>query len=204
VGSLVNFGVVTGYYGMVLWAPTLLAQIQGISGAQAAQIMIGFSVTGLLSRLVMGWLADRFGRRRCGGFAALGAALLLVIAGLVGRGTLLTPDLFWLPFALAFVFADSGFSIMGMYTSEIWPSRLRGRGSGVSYAAGSVGKILGPLGLALLIGSSNLIKPEATVGALLPAFSYLAGMLALAGFTYLLVARETRGETLEQIESSLR
>ncbi len=204
VGSLINLGALTGYYGMVLWAPTLLAQIQGITGAQAARIMIGFSLAGLLSRLLMGWLADRFGRRRCGGVASLGAALLLVIAGLVGHGTLLEPRLFWLPFALAFIFADSGFSIMGMYTSEIWPSRLRGRGSGLSYAAGGVGKIIGPLGLALLIGSSNLIKPAATVNAIVPAFVYLAAMFALAGFTYLFIARETKGETLEQIESSLR
>ena len=203
VGTLVNFGVVTGYYGITLWAPTLLALMLTISGAAAARIMVAFSLTGLLSRLAMGALADRFGRRRCGAVAACGAALFLVLAGLTGRGDVLEPGLFWLPFGLAFVLADSGFAIMGMYTSEIFPSRLRGRGSGLSYAAGSVGKIVGPLGLALLIGSSNMIRPEATVGSLVTAFGYLAIMFLLAGFTYLLIARETRGQTLEELERRL-
>ncbi len=199
-GVLVNFGVVTAYYGMVLWAPTLLSQIVGVSGSHAAAMMAAMSLTGLLTRLLTGWLADRWGRRRCGGVAACAAAACLFVAGLVGHGTLLQPQLFWLPFACAFVLADSGFSIMGMYTSEIWPSRLRGRGSGVSYAAGSVGKIIGPLGLALIIGSSNVIKPAATVSAIVPAFSYLAAMFLIAGATYFFIAHETMGRTLEEID----
>jgi putative MFS transporter len=200
VGMLINFGIVTGYYGITLWAPTLLSQVLEIPGAKAAQIMIFMSLTGLSCRLGVGWLSDRIGRRTCGWIAATGAAIFLVIAGLVGHGDLLTRDLFWAPFALAFVLADSSFAIMGMYTSEIWPSRLRGRGSGVSYGAGSVGKIVGPLGLALALGSSNMIKPEATVGNIVIAFSCLAAMFLLGALTYLLIARETKGRTLEELD----
>ena len=203
VGTLVNFGVVTGYYGITLWAPTLLALVLGLSGAQAAKIMVGLSLAGLLSRLTMGWLADRIGRRRCGIAAACGAALFLLIAGLVGHGDILSRDLFWLPFGLAFVLADSGFAIMGMYTSEIWPSRLRGRGSGVCYMAGSIGKIIGPLGLALIIGSSNMLRPAATVNAIVSAFAYLAVMFLIAGLTYMFIARETKGQTLEELDQKL-
>ena len=199
-GTMINFGVVTGYYGIVLWAPTLLAQILGISGARAATVMMAISATGLACRLGTGWLADRIGRRRCGALAACGAAAALLVSGLAARGAGLPQQLFWLPFGLAFVLGDSGFAIMGMYTSEIWPSRLRGRGSGVSYGAGSIGKILGPLGLALLIGSSNMISPAATVASIVPAFTYLACMFLLAGMTYLFIARETRGRSLEELD----
>jgi putative MFS transporter len=202
-GTMVNFGTVTGYYGVVLWAPTLLSQVLDISGAQAAKIMMGMSFTGLLCRFMTGWLADRLGRRCCGAVAACGAALCLLVAGLVGHGTFLSRELFWLPFGLAFLLADSGFAIMGMYTSEIWPSRLRGRGSGVSYAAGGIGKIIGPLGLALLIGSSNMISPAATVNSIVAAFGYLAAMFLIAGLVYILVARETRGRTLEELDRQL-
>jgi MFS transporter, putative metabolite:H+ symporter len=202
-GILINFGVVTGYYGITLWAPTLLALILGLPAAQAAKIMVVFSLSGLLSRLAMGWLADHFGRRRCGAFAAFGAVVFLILAGMVGQGLLLRQDLFWLPFGFAFVLADSGFAVMGMYTSEIWPSRLRGRGSGVCYMAGSVGKIIGPLGLALMIGASSMLRPAATVSALLPAFAYLAAMFLIAGLTYVFIARETRGQTLEDLERKL-
>jgi putative MFS transporter len=202
-GTTINFGVVTGYYGITLWAPTLLALILGLSGAQAAKIMVGLSLAGLLSRLTMGWLADRIGRRRCGAFAACGAALFLFIAGLVGHGDLLSRDLFWLPFGLAFVLADSGFAIMGIYTSEIWPSRLRGRGSGVCYMTGSIGKIIGPLGLALMIGSTNMLKPAATMNAIVLAFAYLAAMFLIAGLSYMFIARETKGQTLEELDRKL-
>jgi MFS transporter, putative metabolite:H+ symporter len=202
-GILVNFGVVTGYYGITLWAPTLLALILGLPAAQAARVMVVLSLSGLLSRFAMGWLADRFGRRRCGAFAAFGAVVFLILAGMVGQGLVLRQDLFWLPFGIAFVLADSGFAVMGMYTSEIWPSRLRGRGSGVCYMAGSVGKIIGPLGLALMIGASSMLRPAATVSALLPAFTYLAAMFLIAGLTYVFIARETRGQTLEDLELKL-
>lgn len=203
VGTMVNFGVVTGYYGITMWAPTLLALVLTLETAQAARFMVVLSVAGLTSRLFIGWLADRVGRRRCGAFAACGAAIFLLLAGWVGNGTLLSPNLFWLPFGLAFVLADSGFAIMGMYTSEIWPSRLRGRGSGACYMAGSVGKIIGPLGLALMIGASNMLRPDATISAISKAFAYLAGMFLLAGFAYAFIARETKGQTLEELERKL-
>jgi putative MFS transporter len=202
-GTMINFGVVTAYYGIVLWAPTLLTQILDIPGARAATLMMAISAAGLLCRLTTGWLADRIGRRRCGALAACGAAAAVLLSGLAGRGIGFPQELFWLPFGLAIVLGDSCFAIMGMYTSEIWPSRLRGRGSGLSYGAGSVGKILGPLGLALLIGSSNMISPAATVASIVPAFTYLACMFALAGLTYLIVARETRGQSLEELDRQL-
>jgi putative MFS transporter len=201
VGVLVNVGVVTAFYGMVMWAPTLLSQVQSIPGAQAAKTMIGISIAGLISRFVMGYLSDRFGRKPCGATAAFGAATFLILAGLVGHGDLLEPGLFWLPLALAFVFADSSFAVLGVYTSEIWPSRLRGRGSGACYAASGIGKIVGPLGFALVIGSSNVIRPTATVDAILLAFGYLAAMFVVAGLAYVFVGRETRGVSMDTLDS---
>ncbi|MBC2665288.1 MFS transporter [Novosphingobium flavum] len=199
-GMLINFGLVGAYYGTVLWAPTLLAQIHTLSAAEAARMMMAFSAAGLVGRVLTGWLADRFGRRRCGGVAALGAAVLLVLAALVARGDVLTPGHFRLVFGLAFVCGDSSFAVMAMYTSEIWPQRLRGRGSGLCYGAGSVGKIVGPLGLALIVGASDLIKPRATLEAILPAFLFLGALFALAGLAYLVIAFETGRRTLEELE----
>ncbi|HUO23894.1 MAG TPA: MFS transporter [Caulobacteraceae bacterium] len=186
-GCLINLGVVTGYYGMTLWSPTLISQIQGIPGAKAAKLMITISLAGLVSRFVVSALSDRIGRRRCGiAVSALtGAALML--AALVGHGDLLDRRDFWLFMIAAFVFADSTFAVNAVYTSEMWPPHLRGRGSGVAYAAGGIGKIIGPLGFALAVGSADVVKPVATVQAIIVAFGYLAAMFWLAGITYLLV-----------------
>ena len=201
VGTVVNYCVVTGFYGSVLWAPTLISQILGVPGHEASRVMLGISLCGLLSRFTMGILADKFGRRRCGAFAACGAAICLLVASLVGHGDILAREHFWIPFGLALILADSSFAVLALYTSELWPSRLRGRGSGVSYGVGSIGKIMGPLGLAVVVGSSNMIKPAATVDSLPTAFSYLAAMFLIAGFFYLFVARETKGKSFEEIDN---
>jgi MFS transporter, putative metabolite:H+ symporter len=63
--------------------------------------------------------------------------------------------------------------------------------------------VIGPLGLALIVGSSNIITPKASVAALLPSFSYLAAWFALAGFAYIFIGMETKGRSLETIERDL-
>jgi len=201
VGTVINYCVVTGFYGAVLWAPTLIGQVLHLPGPEASKVMLGVSIAGLASRFLTGVLADQIGRRTCGAIAAIGAGVCLVLAGLVAHGDLLTRELFWLPFGAALVLADSSFAVLAMYTSELWPSRLRGRGSGINYGIGSIGKIMGPLGLAVAVGSSNLIRPAATVDSIVPAFGYLAVMFAIAGLFYAFIARETKGKTFEEIDS---
>ena len=44
---------------------------------------------------------------------------------------------------------------------------------GFSYGVSNLGKIIGPLGLALIAGSSDLVSPKATIDALFPAFLFL-------------------------------
>ena len=56
---------------------------------------------------------------------------------------------------------------------------------------------------ALIVGSSNIITPKASVAALLPSFSYLAAWFALAGFAYIFIGMETKGRSLEKIEQDL-
>jgi putative MFS transporter len=198
--TLINVGLIAGYYGVVLWAPMLLSQIEGISAKSGSQLMIVFSLLGMASRLLAARYADRIGRRKIGGYLALGAGLSIMFAGFVGHGDLLDPSLFWVPLLLGFVLADGSFAVCALYSTEIWPSRLRGSGSGYAGLAGSVGKILGPLGLSLIAGSSNVVMPAATVNALVPAFGFLALCLVICGATYLTLGIEARGRTLESID----
>jgi putative MFS transporter len=65
---------------------------------------------------------------------------------------------FWLILIAAFFFADGGFAIVGPYAAEIWPSHLRTTGMGSAYGFGGIGKIIGPVGLAI-VGSGNTSSP---------------------------------------------
>lgn len=198
--TLVNLGLMTGYYGITTWAPTLLAQVQAIGPAQASQIMIGFSVLGIASRLASARLADHIGRRRVGGFFALGAAGGLVLAGLIGNGLLLPASAFWLALMLAFVLADGSLAVCALYSAELWPSHVRGGGAGFAGLTGSIGKILGPVGLAVAVGSGNIVKPRATISAMLPAFGLLALFLLVCALSYLSFGIEASGRSLERID----
>ena len=74
---------------------------------------------------------------------------------------------------------------------------------GFGFGIGNFGKILGPLGLALIVGSSDVISPKATIAAIEPAMMYLAAWYALSGVVFLLLGFETRGRSLEELDAAL-
>jgi putative MFS transporter len=74
---------------------------------------------------------------------------------------------------------------------------------GSAYGFGGIGKIIGPLGLALIIGSSNVVKPDVSLGAITPAFLYFAAFYALAGLAFVVMGLETKGRSLESIDAEL-
>jgi hypothetical protein len=49
-------------------------------------------------------------------------------------------------------------AIIGSYIAEVWPNRVRASGMGFSYSVGNLGKIIGPLGLALAM--SRFCRPD--------------------------------------------
>jgi putative MFS transporter len=85
----------------------------------------------------------------------------------------------------------------------VWPNRLRASGMGFSYGIGNLGKIIGPLGLALIIGSSNYVSPKVTPDGIFPALLFLAFWYAQAGLMFLLLGFETKGRSIEEISSTL-
>ena len=70
-------------------------------------------------------------------------------------------------------------------------------------AASQLGKFIGPAGLALIAGSSNFVSPQATADALIPAMNYFAAWYLLALVAVLFIGFETRGRTIDEIDSAL-
>ena len=128
----------------------------------------------------------------------------MTLAGVFHGDLILGVSAFWLFLVAASFFFDGGFAVVGPYAAEVWPSHLRTSGMGSAYGFGGIGKVIGPLGLALVVGSSNVVKPDATLGAILPAFLYLASWFALAGAVYFFFGIETKGRSIEEIDRHLR
>jgi putative MFS transporter len=203
VSSLGNLAAQTGIYGLSLWVPTLFVEVLKVSPARAAYLMIYCSISGFLGRITFSYLSDAIGRRVSGGLYGFGAAGLVILAGYSHGIFLGATSMFWLVVVVGYFFADGGFAIVGPYAAEVWPARLRASGMGSTYGFGGLGKIIGPLGLALIVGSSNVVKPEASVTKIIPAFIYLGAWFALAGIVYGFWGLETRGRSIEQIDVEL-
>jgi len=62
--------------------------------------------------------------------------------------------------------------------------------------ANGVDRIVGPLSLALIAGTSNLVSRQATSDAVLPAYLFLAFCMLLVGLSFVFLARETHGPPL--------
>lgn len=198
-----NLAAQTGIYGLTLWAPTLLVQLLHVKPARAAALMIGCSISAFLGRIVFAYLSESLGRRASGALFGSVAAVLLVIASYERNTFLGATSVFWLLLVVCYFFADGGFAIVGPYAAEVWPSRLRASGMGSAYGFGGIGKIIGPLGLALIVGSSDIVKPEASVAKIVPAFFYLGAWYALAAIVYGIFGIETRNRSIAELDREL-
>jgi putative MFS transporter len=59
--------------------------------------------------------------------------------------------------------------------------------------ANGIGKIVGPLCLALIAGADNFVHPQATASAVTPAFFFLAGAGLLIGLAFTFLGVEPHG-----------
>jgi len=203
LSTITNLGAQTGLYGIALWAPTLLVMVLGIAPAQAGMYMVFVTLGALAGRFTLSHLSETRGRRFTGMLAAFCAAGFIIIAAMVGDAYIGGVAVFLLAMIVVYFFAEGGFAVVGPYSGEVWPSRLRTTGMGFAYGIGGFGKVIGPLGLGMIVGSNNLVKPEASVTDLLPAFGYFAAWYALCGLAFMILGFETRAKNLELIDAEI-
>ena len=200
---IVWIGASTANYGVFLWGPTIVALMMGVTPVEVAHLFVVVSLTGMAGRVAFSLLPQWIGRRRCGAIMGYGIAISLGTAALFFDRTLFGYPAFIVLLIPAAVFFDGGFSNIAPYSAEIFPVQLAARGVGLAQAANGIGKIAGPLCLALIAGTSNLITPKATVEAVTPAFLFLAACGLAIGLAFTLLGVETHGKplTLEKGEA---
>jgi putative MFS transporter len=193
---VVWIGASTANYGVFLWGPTIVALLMGVPPQQVAYLFIFVSLTGMLGRTAFSFLPHWIGRRRCGAIMGYGIAASLGAAALLFDHTWFGYPAFVLLLIPGALFFDGGFSNIAPYSAEIFPVQLAARGVGLAQAANGIGKIAGPLCLALIAGASNLITPKATIEAVTPAFLFLAACGLAIGLAFTLLGVETHGRPL--------
>ncbi|MEN9705099.1 MAG: hypothetical protein RLZZ393_978 [Pseudomonadota bacterium] len=177
--------------GVLLWGPTLVAQVFSVTPQRAAQYFVGISLSALVGRVAFTWLPHRIGRVRSGLLVGYGGAAALLLA-------VLLRDTYWAGIPALFLclmlgqfFYDGGYSNLTTYAAELYPVRYGARAMGVSAGSAGVGKILGPLVMGLIAGASNLVTPAVTQQAIVPVFLFLCACCLAVGLAYTFLGVET-------------
>jgi MFS transporter, putative metabolite:H+ symporter len=136
--------------------------------------------------ILAAWAVDRWGRKSCLiSLSLLGGSILVIYAFSNLPVTLMLTGflLFILLYALVAM-------TWGTYVPEIFPTRLRLTGCGISNATGRLANVGAPFGVAALLSA---------VGSRAVFFS-AAGILAVQALAVLVLGEETNGCSLEEIE----
>jgi putative MFS transporter len=191
----------TAGYGVYLWGPTITSMLLKVDVASAAKYFVWISIAGLAGRALFSYLPARIGRVWSGHAIGFGIAIFLGLAGVFHDRFAGGIPIFVLALAAGAIFYDGGYCTLSPYMAEIYPTRLAARGSGLAQGASGLGKILGPLCLALIAGSDNIVSAKATEAAVLPAFLFLAGCGLVLG-TCFFFAPETKDVALSLDDDS--
>jgi sugar porter (SP) family MFS transporter len=186
---------ITGINAVVFYSPMIFKEMGFTGNASLLLLPALVQVGSLVATVVSLSIVDRLGRRPTllAGIGAMVAATLLLVAVFAAGG--LSGTTGWLGFAGIFVFTagfNFGFgSLVWVYASESFPSRLRSRGASAMLTAN--------LGANLLIALYFLSVLDSLGGT--ATFAMFAALAAIAfGFVWWL-APETKGRPLEDIRA---
>ncbi|MFZ3556332.1 MFS transporter [Streptomyces sp. BH055] len=175
-------------YGIASWLPSLYTKNFGLDLTTSLSYTMLGNVTGLLGTFVVAMLIDRIGRRPALVAGLAGAAIALGVLAIAGVTSGLQVALF-ASCTTFFVYAIN--ASLYLYSPELYPTANRATGAAFGGLWNRLGVILGPIVVGAILGSG---------GGLGLVFAQLAGM-AVVGAVIALFAVETKGKTLEELNS---
>ncbi|MEK0101057.1 MFS transporter [Streptomyces sp. A475] len=175
-------------HGISTWLPSLYTKNFGLDLTTALVYTLLSNVTGLLGTLAVALVIDRVGRRPALVAALGGTTFTLATLALVGVTSGSQVAIF-ASCTTFFVYAiNAG---LYLYSPELYPTRNRAKGAAFGGLWNRLGVILGPVTVGAIIGGG---------GSLTLVFAQLAGVAAV-GAVIALFAVETKGKTLEELNS---
>ena len=164
------FFVNLSYYGAFTWLPTLLFR-QGHSLVRSFEYTLIITLAQLPGYAVAAWLIEKWGRRPTLATFLLGSGIAAGLFGLQNS----TAGILLAGMALSF-FNLGAWGALYAIGPEIYPTAMRGTGTGAAAAAGRVAAIIAPLGVPFLLagGGSPLV-----FGVFAVSFAIAAGSALL-------------------------
>jgi len=188
---IVWFGINFGYYGFVLWTPTLLVT-KGFTLVKSFEFILIMCLAQLPGYFSAAYLVEKVGRKNVLSIYFAGTALAAWLFGHAGS----TPEVLIYGCMLYF-FSLGAWGCVYAYTPEVYPTVARASGSGWAAAFGRLGAFVAPLVVPIIYktyGSEN-------------GYTYVFIMFALVFVAVSLVVgvfgKETMGKSLEEISGEL-
>jgi MFS transporter, putative metabolite:H+ symporter len=187
------FAMVFSYYGIFTWMPSLLRS-KGFALQEAFLLNLIISLFQIPGYFAAAFLVERWGRK-----GTLVSFLLLNAVGaffFAQQSLSATPDV-WPTILWGGVMAFFNLGAWGIvytYTPELYPTRLRGTGTGIAAAVGRFSGVLGPYAVGAML--------MAFAGSQYYVFVAFTAILLVGGLVVLALGEETRGRTLEEISGS--
>jgi putative MFS transporter len=177
------------FVGLAVWLPSVFVRM-GFPVVRSFLFTAAITGAGALGNIGAGLLLDRIGRRPTLATFFLLGGLLMLAWGLAHNGTTIV----MLGAVTAFFGAGGAGGPLFTYTSEIYPTRFRGAGTGWAAGWQRIGGIVAPVLLGSLL--------TARAGAYL-FFAAMATALLVGSLAMIILGTETRGKSLEQISAEL-
>lgn len=179
------FGINFGYYGFVLWTPTLLLG-KGFALVKSFEFTLIMSLAQLPGYFSAAWLIERIGRKKVLSLYFAGTALA---SWLFGHAASTAEVLLY--GSLLYFFALGTWGCVYAYTPEVYPTIARGTGSGWAAAFGRIGAFTAPFVVPVIYKSYGEQSGYTMV------FVLLTGVFLAVALIVALMGRETMGKPLQ-------
>ncbi len=186
--GLVNWGFLT-------FTPTILRE-RGLTGASTSKLLFWSALIAVPATVLVAYLYGMWSSKKSMILFALITAAALVAFALIDPGANGQKTTLVMPLMVLLLIGTGGvISMLSPYTAEVYPTALRGTGSGFAAGSSKVGGILAPPLAAFILGivpGFGLLGLAAAAPVVLSAV-----MIAVAGV-------ETRNRALEEMAASGR
>jgi putative MFS transporter len=174
-------------WGVTLWLPSIYKAIFKLPDQQALLLSVISNSAIIVASLVCATVIDRVGRRTW--LSICFAMASIPLFAVFGLGSNLTVTWMLVLATVASFFFPQIQLALGLYPTELYPTRIRALGSGVASTWARVGSITGPI----IIG---FVLQEAGLSA---DFLMLGGLAVLGCIVLAVFGVETRRRLLEEI-----
>ncbi|WP_312653725.1 MFS transporter [Aminipila sp.] len=184
---IIWIGINFGYYGFVLWTPSLL-MAQGFALVKSFEFTLIMCLAQLPGYFSAAYFVEKIGRKKVLALYFAGTALAAWLFGHAGTTTQVL-----VYGCLLYFFSLGAWGCVYSYTPEVYPTAARASGAGWAAAFGRIGAFAAPLVVPVIY---NTYGEKTGYGYI---FALLTAVFAMVAIVVAIFGKETMGRSLEEI-----